>query len=66
MAAISLMLASAIGTAEALAIAGAALFYVSDALIAWERFVRPRAWHGLAIIVTYHLAQASLTLSLVT
>jgi uncharacterized membrane protein YhhN len=61
---ISLMLASAIGTAGALAILGAALFYVSDSLIAWERFVRPRAWHGLAIMVTYHAAQLSLTLSL--
>jgi len=66
MAAISLMLASAIGTREGLAIAGAALFYASDALIAWDRFVRPRTWHGLAIIVTYHVGQASLTLSLVT
>ena len=63
---ISLMLASAIGTANGLAIAGAGLFYTSDALIAWERFVRPRAWQPLAIIVTYHVAQASLTLSLVT
>lgn len=66
MAVISLMLASAFGTEEGLAIGGAALFFCSDALIAWERFVRPRAWHGLAIIVTYHVAQAGLTLSLVT
>jgi uncharacterized membrane protein YhhN len=66
MAVISLMLASAIGTGVALAAAGAALFYCSDALIAWQRFVRPRPWHGLAIIVTYHLGQAGLTLSLVT
>ena len=63
---ISLMLASAIGTEEPLAIGGAALFFCSDALIAWERFVKPRAWHRLAIIVTYHVAQAGLTLSLVT
>ena len=63
---ISLMLASAVGTGEAAAIGGAALFYSSDALIAWERFVHPRAWHRLAIIVTYHLAQAGLTLSLLT
>ena len=63
---ISLMLASAVGTAEPLAIAGAGLFYSSDAMIAWERFVRPQAWHRLAIIVTYHLAQAGLTLSLLT
>jgi hypothetical protein len=47
------------------AIAGAALFFTSDALIAWDRFVSPRAWHGLAIIVTYHVAQAGLTLSLI-
>jgi uncharacterized membrane protein YhhN len=63
---ISLMLASAIGTAEAFAVAGAALFYVSDALIAWDRFVRARRWHALTIIVTYHVAQTSLTLSLIT
>jgi uncharacterized membrane protein YhhN len=63
---ISLMLASAFGTEEPLAIGGAALFFCSDALIAWERFVQPRAWHRLAIIVTYHLAQAGLTLSLIT
>ncbi len=36
---ISLMVASAIGTTDALAIAGATLFYVSDALIAWTRFL---------------------------
>lgn len=66
MAVISLMLVSAIGTTEGLAIAGALLFYCSDALIAWERFVRPHVWHRMAIIVTYHLAQAALTLSLVT
>jgi uncharacterized membrane protein YhhN len=63
---ISLMLASAIGTAEAFAIAGAALFYLSDSLIAWSRFVRPRPWHALTIMVTYHVAQTSLTLSLIT
>jgi len=63
---ISLMLASAIGTGEPLAIGGAGLFYASDATIAWERFVRPQRWHRLAIIVTYHLAQTGLTLSLLT
>ena len=66
MAVISTMLASAVGTLEPLAIGGAALFYTSDALIAWERFVAPRPWHRLAIIVTYHLGQAGLTLSLLT
>ncbi|MEY2422431.1 MAG: hypothetical protein QOI95_2498 [Acidimicrobiaceae bacterium] len=66
MAVISLMVASAVGTEEPVAIGGAALFFCSDALIAWERFVHPRSWHRLAIIVTYHLAQAGLTLSLIT
>ena len=66
MAIISVMVASAIGTQEPVAVGGAALFFCSDALIAWERFVKPRAWHRLAIIVTYHLAQAGLTLSLIT
>jgi uncharacterized membrane protein YhhN len=66
MAVISLMVVSAVGTEEPLAIGGAALFFCSDAPIAWERFVRARGWHRLAIIVTYHLAQTGLTLSLIT
>jgi uncharacterized membrane protein YhhN len=66
MTAISLMVASAIGTGEVLAVGGAALFFCSDALIAWERFVRPQTWHRLGIIVTYHAAQAGLTLSLLS
>lgn len=65
MTAISVMVASAIGTGTMLAIIGAALFFCSDAMIAWARFVRSRAWHPVAIIVTYHAAQAGLTLSLV-
>lgn len=62
---ISLMLASAIGSELALATVGAALFYCSDALIAWSRFVRKQPWHPLVIIVTYHLAQAGLAVALV-
>jgi uncharacterized membrane protein YhhN len=64
MAVISLMVASAVGTEDGVAILGAALFYCSDALIAWQRFVKPRTWHALAIMVTYHTGQAGLTLSL--
>jgi uncharacterized membrane protein YhhN len=63
-AAISLMVASAIGTRAVLVIVGAALFYVSDALIAWTRFIREQRWGPVAIIVTYHLAQFALVLSL--
>jgi uncharacterized membrane protein YhhN len=62
---ISLMVASAIGTRDALAIAGAVLFYVSDATIAWTRFIRDHPWGRMSIIVTYHVAQFALVLSLV-
>jgi len=62
---ISTMVACAIGTGSALAIAGACSFYASDALIGWNRFVKSYAWGPVAIMVTYHLAQAGLVLSLV-
>lgn len=61
---ISLMLATALATGEVLAAAGAALFVLSDTLIAWDRFVTPLRWAPVAIMVTYHLGQAGLTLSL--
>lgn len=64
MAVIAVMAASATGTAQLLAIAGAWLFLASDALIAWNRFVRSLAWAPVTIMVTYHLAQAGLVLSL--
>ena len=44
---------------------GAVLFMTSDALIGWRRFVRELAWMPVAVIVTYHLAQALLVTSLV-
>jgi uncharacterized membrane protein YhhN len=61
---ISTMVAAALATGVALAAAGAVLFFASDTLIAWNRFVRPKAWGPLAIMVTYHLGQAGLVLSL--
>lgn len=63
---ISLMVASAFGSTNPAAIAGATLFYASDALIAWSRFIKDHHWARLAIIVTYHLAQIGLVASLVT
>lgn len=72
-AAIGAMVVSAIATAgrpewdaahSALAIAGAGLFMVSDSLIGWRRFVRPVRHGDLAVIMTYHLAQAALVLAL--
>jgi len=65
MVAIGAMVASAIGTADGVAVAAAALFYVSDGLIGWNRFVRPFAGARLAIITTYHVAQGAFVLSLV-
>ena len=61
---ISLMVASAVGTRAALVIIGAGLFYCSDALIAWTRFIRDFRHGRLAVMVTYHLAQILLVLSL--
>jgi len=58
------MAVSAIAGASAIAIAGAVAFMVSDSLIAESRFVRERPWHGVAIMVTYHLALAGLVLGL--
>ncbi len=64
MTAISAMLASAIASGNAFAIVGGLLFAASDSLIAESRFVRERPHSHLAIMVTYHLAQAGLVLSL--
>jgi uncharacterized membrane protein YhhN len=65
MAVISLMVVRAIATGDPVAIAGAALFYASDALIGWNRFVRPAAGGDTTIMVTYHLGQILLVLSLI-
>lgn len=64
MAAISLMVASAIGSGSLLATVGALLFFVSDASIALNRFVSPFASARVAIIVTYHLGQLLLVIAL--
>lgn len=63
---ISLMVVAAFGAGNPVAIAGALLFYASDACIAWSRFLRPFPRHRLAIMSTYHLGQALLVLSLVS
>jgi uncharacterized membrane protein YhhN len=63
--AISVMVACAIGSVVAAAIAGALLFYASDFAIGWSRFVSDFAGSRLVIIITYHLAQVLLVVSLV-
>jgi uncharacterized membrane protein YhhN len=66
---IAAMVACATGWGNAWAVAGAWLFFASDALIGETRFVRPHLGElrggRLAVIVTYHLGQAGLVLSLV-
>ena len=62
---ISAMVASAIGVGHPMGTIGASLFFVSDALIAWNRFVAETRHGRVAIMVTYHLAQVGLVLSLV-
>jgi len=61
---ISAMVTSALASGNPPAAVGAALFFASDALIAETRFVRPHRGARVAIMVTYHLGQAGLVLSL--
>ena len=62
---ISAMATSALASGSALAGAGALRFLESDGTLAWNRFVQPFRLAPLAVIVTYHLAQAGLVLSLI-
>jgi uncharacterized membrane protein YhhN len=61
---IGFMAASALAAHSPPAIVGALLFVASDGLIAYRRFVTQRPWMPLAVIITYHLGQAGLVLSL--
>lgn len=62
---ISMMVVSAFGTAAPWAIVGASLFYVSDATLAWNRFLDQRRFGPLTVMVTYHLGQIGLVAWLV-
>lgn len=59
------MMVLAWGTHRLFAALGATLFCVSDAVLADNEFVRPRAGSHLVVMVTYHLAQALLVLAIV-
>ncbi len=61
---ISLMVVASFGRGVAIGIAGALLFYVSDAILAWNRFVSPSRVLQVGVMVTYHLGQLGLVLSL--
>ncbi|MEJ6512798.1 MAG: lysoplasmalogenase [Actinomycetota bacterium] len=62
---ISLMVASAIGTGQFFAIAGALLFASSDSLLGWTRFVSEVPKSRIIVMVTYHLGQIGLVLALI-
>lgn len=62
--AIATMVVLAVNVGVLAAAVGAALFLVSDTVLAWNRFVRPVRSGPVAVHVTYHLAQGLLVLSL--
>ena len=66
MAVISLMVVFATGTAVPAAIIGAGLFYASDGILGWNKFVEPVPHGRVAIMTTYHLGQIGLVLALAT
>lgn len=61
---ISTMVLASFGRAVVVGIVGALLFYVSDAILAWNRFVKPSLVLRVGVMVTYHLGQLGLVLSL--
>ena len=60
------MVASAGGSGSLVALAGALLFFYSDAILAWNRFVKPIPLGCIINIVPYHAREALLVLPLVT
>ena len=61
---ISVMVVLAFGTTVPIAILGALLFLGSDFVIGWSRFVQPFASAKMVTIVTYHLGQLLLVISM--
>lgn len=45
-------------------ITGALLFFISDAILAWDRFVHKLSWGNMAVMITYFSAQYLIALSI--
>ena len=61
-----IMVSSAGSTGSLVALGGALLFFYSDGVLAWNRFVKPLPHGRLGNIVLYHAGQALLVLSLLS
>jgi len=61
-----IMVSSSGSTGSLVALAGALLFFYSDGVLAWNRFIKPLPGGRLANIVLYHAGQALIVLSLVS
>ena len=64
MVALSIMVILALTRGPWLAAVAAVVFLASDSILAWNKFVTPKPWMRLGVIVTYHLAQAGFVVSL--
>ncbi|SDX55043.1 Uncharacterized membrane protein YhhN [Marininema mesophilum] len=62
---ISLMVYKAFLSGELLLIVGASSFYISDAILAWNRFVKQYPRGQFAVMVTYYLAQLLIAYSVI-
>jgi len=62
---ISAMVVTAFGVATFFAVLGALLFYVSDAVLGWTRFLDDFPRGRVVVMTTYHLGQAGLVLALI-
>lgn len=61
---ISLMVIAAYSARIDVLIAGALLFYASDALLGWNRFVKPVPSGSVLVMMSYHVAQILLVVGL--
>ena len=64
MVALATMAGAGITSRSSLEAAGGIVFLVSDATLAWDRFVRPIHYGRVGVMVTYHVAQGLLAGSL--